>query len=168
MTTFRPAVKDDDGYIQKIIKYIPAEIITGYTALVGYLSVGTNTEIPPNYKTYYIILFCILTLITPVWTFFAVLDKETTEPAKQKKRAYFHAFIATVAFVIWVYAVGNFLLKAVLCNCTNTGCADCGYYSPVLGSIILVLFTIMTPLIERIILGTKLPTKRQEQVVARK
>ena len=159
MATFRPAVKDDDGYIQKIIKYIPAEIVTGYTALVGYLSVGANTEIPHYYKTYYLILLCILIVITPVWTFFAVLDTETTEPTKQKKRAYFHAFIATVAFAIWVYAVGNVLLKAVLCNCTNTGCADCGYYSPVLGSIILVLFTIMTPLIERIILGVKLTTK---------
>jgi hypothetical protein len=160
MATFRPTVKADDGYLQKIIKYIPAEIVTGYTAFVGYLTVSVNSEIPANYKTYYLILLCILGVITPVWTFYAVLDNDNpTDPVNNKKRAYFHSFIATFAFAIWVYAVGNPLLKAVLCNCSNTGCADCGYYSPVLGSIILVLFTIMTPLIERIILGTKLPTK---------
>ncbi|HRG57969.1 MAG TPA: hypothetical protein PK323_03375 [Bacteroidia bacterium] len=163
MATYRPAVKDDDGYIQKIIKYIPAEIVTGYTALVGYLAVGANTEVPPHYKTYYVILLSLLTVITPVWTYFAVLDVDATDPVNQRKRAYFHAFIATIAFLIWIYTVGNFILKAVLCNCSHTGCPDCIYYSPVLGSIILVLFTIITPLIERIILGTKLSTNNERQ-----
>lgn len=157
MASFRPAVKEDDSYIQKIIKYIPAEIMAGYTALVGYLSVGSHSEIPPHYKSYYMILLIILIVITPVWTYFGVIDSQTPESVHQKKRAIFQAFIATVAFIIWVYAIGNVILKAVLCHCNNTDCADCASYSPVLGSIILVLFTLMTPLFERIILGIKLP-----------
>lgn len=157
MATFRPAVTENDGYIQKIIKYIPAEIVAGYIALVGYLGVNNGAEIPPHYDTYYIILLCILIVITPVWTYFAVIDADGSDPVLQKKRAYFHAFIATFAFVIWVYAIGNPLLKVVLCGCSTISCEDCVYYSPVLGSIFLVLFTIITPLIERIILGTKLP-----------
>lgn len=160
MTTFRPAVKEDDGYVQKVIKYIPTEIVTGYTALVGYLSVGTNTDIPHDYKTYYIILLCILGVATPVWTYYGVLDNNTSgNNFPVNKRALFQSVIATFSFAIWVYTIGNPILKSILCNCINTGCADCGYYSPVLGSIILVLFTIMTPLIERIVLGTKLPTE---------
>ncbi|TAN18080.1 MAG: hypothetical protein EPN37_05910 [Chitinophagaceae bacterium] len=156
MASFRPAVRESDGYIQKIIKYIPAEIIAGYTALVGYLTVGSNAELPPHYKTYYIILLLVLIAITPVWTYFAVIDSQSPH-GNQKKRAIFHAAIATVAFIIWVYAIGNILLKAVLCNCHSASCADCGLYSPVFGSILLVLFTLMTPLFERIFLGTKLP-----------
>jgi hypothetical protein len=160
MTTFRPAVQEDDGYIQKVIKYIPAEIVTGYTALVGYLSVGVNTEIPQGYKTYYIILLCILGVATPVWTYYAVLDNnDAGSNVPVNKRALFQSVIATLSFAIWVYTIGNPILRAIICDCTNTGCPDCGYYSPVLGSIILVLFTIMTPLIERIVLGTKLPTE---------
>ncbi len=159
MATFRPAVKEDDGYIQKIIKYIPAEIMTGYTVLVGFLTINVSTDIP-TYKIYYIVLLCILAVITPVWTFYAVLDNDNPSVLeKNRKRAFFHSIIATLAFAIWVYSIGNPLLKAVLCGCQTVECQDCIKYSPILGSIILVLFTIMTPLIERIILGTKLPTK---------
>jgi hypothetical protein len=156
MATLRPAVKDNDGYVQKIIKYIPAEIVAAYTALVGYLSVTANSNMPAHYKTYYLILLVVLVLVTPFWTFYAVLDN--SKPPDQntaKKRAFFHAVIATIAFAIWVYTIGNPLLKALLCNCTKIDCPDCGCYSPVLGSIILVLFTIITPLIERIVLGPK-------------
>ncbi|TAM94691.1 MAG: hypothetical protein EPN39_16865 [Chitinophagaceae bacterium] len=157
MASFRPAVKESDGYVQKISKYIPVEIIAGYTALTGYLTIGANMEIPSHYKTYYIILLIVLIVMTPVWTYFAVIDGQAAELDKQKKRVFFQAAIAMLSFIIWVYAIGNVLLKAILCHCNNTACADCSSYSPVLGSIILVLFTLMTPLFERIILGTKLP-----------
>jgi len=158
MATFRPAVKKDDQYVEKIIKYIPAEIVTGYIALVGYLTVTANSDIPAHYKTYYLILLIILVCITPVWTYYAVFDKaDPHDPKAARKRAIFQAVIATIAFAIWVYAIGNPLLKALLCNCPKTDCADCSYYSPVLGSIILVLFTILTPLIDRIFFSTKLP-----------
>jgi hypothetical protein len=160
METLRPAVKDDDGYVQKIIKYIPAEIVAGYTALVGYLTVTANSEIPAHYTTYYLIILVVLVLITPFWTYFAVLDNSNiTDHNAARKRAFSHALIATIAFAIWVYAIGNPLLKALLCNCMRTDCPDCAYYSSVLGSIILVLFTIITPLIERIVLGPKVDKK---------
>lgn len=164
MATLRPSVKDDDEYVQKIIKYIPAEIVTGYTVLVGYLTVTANSGIPAHYKTYYLILLGTLVLITPIWTFYAVLDK-TNSPCRRTdwEKAIFHAGIATIAFVIWVYAIGNPILKALVCDCIYANCPDCYYYSNVLGSIILVIFTIITPLIERIALGTILPTKQQRQ-----
>ncbi|MGH2643748.1 MAG: hypothetical protein ACRDE2_07370 [Chitinophagaceae bacterium] len=157
MATFRPAIKEDDNYVQKVIKYIPIEIVAGYTALTGYLTVGTYTEIPPSYKIYYTILLVILIVITPIWTYYAVIDGPAESEEGKKKRVIFHAVIATIAFIIWVYAGGNVLLKAVLCDCNSTNCPDCAWYSPVLGSILLVLFTLLTPLFERIILGTRLP-----------
>ncbi len=156
MPTLRPSVKNDDGYVQKIIKYIPTEIVAAYTALVGYLSVTTNSDIPAHYKTYYLILLVVLVLVTPLWTYYAVLDNSNlSDQNKARKRAFLHAVIATIAFAIWVYTIGNPLLKALMCNCSKIDCPDCGSYSPVLGSIILILFTSITPLIERIVLGFK-------------
>lgn len=157
MATFRPAVKKEDSNVQKIIKYIPAEIISGYSVFIGALSVTTNT-IPENYTTYYLILLIILTVVTPIWTYFAVLDSDDTN---NKKRSLFHAAIATFAFLIWVYAVGNPLLKALICECNTIDCPNCSRYSPAIGSILLGLFTITTPLLERLILGTKLPITKQ-------
>ncbi len=158
MATYRPAVKDDDNYLEKIIKYIPAEIVAAYTALIGYLSLEPNTDIPAHYKTYYLIVFFILLLITPVWTYFAVIDNnDPPDPITKKKKAYFHSVVASIAFIIWVYALGNPLLKGILCRCSNTSCGNCGAYSPILGSIILLLFTVLTPLFERIVLGPKTP-----------
>jgi hypothetical protein len=156
MPTLRPAIKTDDNYLEKIIKYIPAEIIAAYTALIGYLSLGPNSEIPPHYKSYYLIVLFILLLITPIWTFYAVIDNDDPpDPIKRKKKALFHSCVASTAFLIWVYALGNPLLRAILCKCSNTSCDNCGIYSPILGSILLILFTVLAPLFERIILGPK-------------
>lgn len=167
MTTFRPAVEKEDQYVQKVIKYIPAEIVAGYTALIGYLNVTANSDIPDHYIAYYLFLIVILILITPIWTYYAVLDKaDPPNPDEDKKRARFHAFIATIAFIVWVLAIGNPLLKILLCNCATPNCPDCLFYSPVLGSILLVLFTLLTPLMERIVLRTKLPTKNESKQTA--
>lgn len=156
MPTFRPAIKESDNYLEKIIKYIPAEIVAAYTALTGYLSVKPNTDIPSHYKSYYLMVFFVLLIVTPVWTYFAVIDNnDPPDPTIRKKKAYFHSGIATVAFVIWIYALGNDLLKALLCRCNVTSCDNCGIYSPILGSIILIIFTILTPLFERIFIGPK-------------
>ncbi len=143
MATLRPAIKESDNLLETIIKYIPSEIVAAYTALLGYLSLKANAEIPDHYKTYYLIVFFILLLITPVWTYFAVIDNnDPPDPIIRRKKAFFHAAIASVAFIIWVYALGNVLLKAVLCNCTKTDCENCATYSPVFGAILLILFTV--------------------------
>jgi hypothetical protein len=156
MATYRPLVSESDNYSQKIIKYIPAEIVAAYIALTGYLAVKPNIAIPSEYKTYYQIVLIVLIVITPVWTYYAVIDgKEPEDPVKRKKKALFHAAIATMAFLIWVYALGNDLLKAIICKCPIPNCDNCPQYSPILGSIFLVLFTVLTPLFERIVFGPK-------------
>jgi len=155
MKTIRPAVAEDDGYIQKLIKYIPVEVIAAYTAMVGYLAIGPTTDIPV-YKIYYLVLLAILFIASPVWTYFAVLDDTDENTDQKKKRALFHSAISGFAFLIWVYATGNPLLQILLCKCTTANCSDCAIYSHALGSMILVLFTLVTPLLERIILGKKL------------
>ncbi|WPU92836.1 hypothetical protein SNE25_26280 [Mucilaginibacter sabulilitoris] len=101
-------------------------------------------------------------VLTPVWTYFAVIDSPTTPPDKKQKRAIFHAVIALISLVIWVYAIGDILFKSWLCGCyapANSGCYDLsGRYSSVLGSVILILYTgLVVPLTERIFLGDNKP-----------
>ena len=84
---FKTYVNDSDNFLTKIVKYIPAEIITAYTAALGVWS----TDPPPvgSQKTYTFVLYFIL-VITPIWTYFAVLDnKNNTEPPTRKKRDIF-------------------------------------------------------------------------------
>jgi hypothetical protein len=152
MANYRPAVQQDDNYLQKIIKYIPAEIVAGYTVLTGYLPVKPQDPVPAEYHLYYLIVVVTLSVIAPVWTYFAVKDSDsgTMDP----QRPWFHAAVALVAFFVWVYALGGRLLESLL----NTSRGH-EWYNTTLGTILLLLFTILTPLIERIVLGTKLPAQ---------
>lgn len=158
----RPAIKDDDNWLSKIIKYIPAEILAVYTAVIGVLKSTSNDKLPSgsNVSTYFVI-FVIIIVLTPIWTYLAVWDNPNVkEPPSKRKRAIFHAAIATVAFLIWVYAIGDILFKSWLCDCHDPQTMDCfktaGHdrYNSVIGSLALILFTgLVVPLLERIILG---------------
>ena len=164
MPTLRPAVKEDDEYIQKVIKYIPAEVVAGYTAIAGILSIDTSLPIPEGYKKWYLIFLCVLLIAAVVWTYYAVIDNVPTGTPPDKKRAAFHSVIAGAAFLIWAYAIGHPLLEANMCCCEGffltanaviTKTCGCVIYNPKAGSILLILFTICTPLLERIVLGKK-------------
>lgn len=166
MPLLRPAVAQDDDFLSKIVKYIPAEIIAVYTAIIGALKKDLNSSLPPekDVKTYFIV-FLIILVITPIWTYFAVIDNpKVTEPPSKMKRAIFHAAVALIAFVIWVYAIGDILFKSWLCGCyaKNTDGLKCfdlsGKYNSVLGAVVLILFTgLAVPILERIILGKPIP-----------
>jgi hypothetical protein len=178
MEISRPAVSDGDSTLAKIVKYIPGEIIAGYTAIAGILTPAANfgpTELDiSRYK--YILLF--LVVVTPIWTYISVLNSNDVivEPPSRKKRAFFHACIATCSFMIWVYALGDILFRASLCkhcvfvpngdvsqqaaslknfmDCLNS----CKTYDYKIGAIVLILFTVIAvPLLEWFILKKALP-----------
>jgi hypothetical protein len=177
MANLRPAVKEDDSFLSKIVKYIPAEIIAVYTAIAGVLKPAANAgPIQIDVHRYmYVLIFLII--ITPIWTYFAVLGNSDiiTEPPTKKQRAIFHATVATIAFVIWVYAIGDILFRCMLCGCYFIPGADaaqqaanlkvfndllngCTAYDSKLGAIILILYTgLLVPLFEFIILKKPIP-----------
>lgn len=179
MATLRPAVKGDDSPISKIIKYIPAEIIAVYTAIAGVLKPAANSgplDIDVQ-RYFYVVLFLIV--ITPIWTYIAVISTKdvVAEPPTKKQRAFFHASIATIAFVIWVYALGDILFRSWLCcpNCHfelnsdpkiqaeilkvfNDCLNSCLAYDSRLGAIVLIIFTIIfVPLLEYFFLKKPIP-----------
>ena len=166
MPLLRPAIKDDDNFLSKIVKYIPTEIIGVYTAIIGVLKAQSNDKLPTEKNVHAcFIIFIIIILLTPVWTYLAVLDNPNIkEPPSKRKRAIFHASVATVSFFIWVYAIGDILFKCWLCNCHAPNSLECftskGHdkYDSKLGTVILILFSgILVPLLERIILGKPIP-----------
>ncbi|MBO9154142.1 hypothetical protein ACFOTA_18145 [Chitinophaga sp. GCM10012297] len=151
----RPTVTNDDNYLSKIIKYIPAEVIAVYTAAAGILKPVGGEAI--NLSAYKVTVIIILVL-TPIWTYFAVIDKPTSLPEEPKpvKRAVFHAIIATISFIVWLFAIGDMLFIAWWCEIKQIKCL----YDAKVASLVLILYTgLIVPLLERIVLGKPVPPK---------
>lgn len=157
MAIYRPVVKEGDPYMTKLVTYIPIEMITCYTAFSGYVALDADSTIPDGLMNLYIGVVIFLIILTPVWTFFTTMEKdETLKEHWHSTKIWFQTIVATLAFPIWIFALGNPLLKALLCCCKNTNCPDCGNYNPVLTASILLIFTTMlVPLFELII--SKIP-----------
>lgn len=112
-----------DGYFDKLIKYIPTEIVGAWIAITGLIKGSSN--IPTN--TILWILFIIFTALTSV----SIL-KQTFDP--KKPPAIKQIILSTIAFIVWVFALGEPF---------NT----LSFYNPVYGSISLILYNLIIPLI---------------------
>jgi hypothetical protein len=177
MDNFRPAVSDGDNYLSKIIKYIPAELIAVYTAIAGVLKPAANTgplELDVE-RYFWVTLFLIV--VTPIWTYIAVIGNSqvVVEPPSKQKRAFFHAALATIAIIIWIYAIGDILFRSWICDCFFVSGANqaeeadnlkkfneclnqCTVYDSRLGAIVLILFTgILVPILEWFVLKKPIP-----------
>jgi len=152
MPTFRPAIKADDGYLKKVVKYIPAEIIAAYTFCIGLI---TNNQVDlvncsGRIKMFPWILY-ILLLFTPIYMYLSVIDNPAIiDPIKKKRQAIFHAAVSMIAYLTWVFALGDLpmvcYLKQVFKNFT---------YDSIISSLIMVGFCLLVPLLERFIIGNK-------------
>lgn len=108
-----------DGYQDRLLKYIPADINAAWLALTGI--VKSATTIPQN--TVLWILFVILLILTPIWTW-----HETKQPNKPIAKT--QIAVSTGAFVVWAFALGEPFDRL-------------SFYQPVYGSILLVLYTLI-------------------------
>ncbi|MEM7579538.1 MAG: hypothetical protein AAF316_06705 [Cyanobacteria bacterium P01_A01_bin.80] len=112
-----------DGYFDKLIKYIPSEIVGAWIAIKGLIA--SDDTVPQD--NFLWTLFAIFTILTAVWIF-----KQTSEP--KKPPAVTQILISTGAFIIWVFALGEPFSSLAL-------------YRPVYGSIALILYTLIVTLI---------------------
>lgn len=152
MANLRPAVNDSDNFLTKIIKYIPAEVITVYTAALG---VWSMKDPPP--VSYYNWVLILIVIITPIWTYYAVVDNNVPPQPNKQKRAIFHAVVAFISFIVWLYALGDNLFQVFLTS------HHVPYHQSV-GSIIIILYSgLLVPLAERIVLGTQPPVRATTQ-----
>ena len=87
---------DADGYLDRVIKYVPADVIAAWTAAVAIIKGATG--IPS--LTVLLICFAVGLGVAFWWTL--TNTKAATQPP-----AYKQALVATVAFLVWVLALGD-------------------------------------------------------------
>lgn len=90
--------KNGDPYEVRLLKYIPAEIVALYLATMRAVPVEPDKPIP---CLAYAIVFAANLILVPLYLYFATRDK-----AKNKGPLVPQIVLATVAFPVWVFAIG--------------------------------------------------------------
>jgi len=111
-----------DDYSSKLLKYIPAETVAGFVALNGLLS-----AVPGVTLAFFWFVFVLLVLLTMGYAW-------SSTRLKHLPPAYLQIAIQTVAFVIWVFAIGGPFTFFT-------------WYKQYYGATILILYTVFIPLI---------------------
>jgi hypothetical protein len=113
----------EDKYKDKLLKYIPADVIAIYLTLHGF--VPTLPPAAPRKTLYWIIFLLILALSVPWQRKVAKIGNWT------------QVWIGTGAFVVWAISVGDPFTTD-----------NFSWYYPAYGSMILALYTFLIPLFE--------------------
>ena len=121
-----PNSKVTDSYSEKLVRYIPADILAAYIAISGII----ESNNPPLWLSWGV--FCALLALTPAYV---CLVK--TEPAGFSWSKSFHWVTSCLAFSAWVFAIGGPMLTATF-----------AWYQPYLGSVVLILTTLLIPVLE--------------------
>jgi hypothetical protein len=116
-----PAVVD--GYFDKLLKYIPGDIIAAWIAASGLIAGASDT---PQSAVLWV-AFLILLVLSFFWTL-----RLTAMP--NKPPAITQSALSSVSFLVWVFALGGPF-------------ATLSFYRPVYGSLVLILYTVVVPLI---------------------
>ena len=112
-------VKPDD-YKERILKFIPAEVVTLYLFLYG-LAKATEDEIPFEVISWVLFGVGIFGTILHLWRI-------------AKVSAWSQILISTRAFVVWVFALGGPFLQLP-------------WYNSVYGALLLPIYTFFIPII---------------------
>jgi len=123
-----PNSSPNDSYFQKLVTYIPADIIAAWVALSGVLA--QSGSLTPQWLSWAVFLG--LLLLTPLY----VCYLKTTPPGLTSNKM-FHWITSCVAFVSWVFALGGPF-------------ATLSWYLPVYGSVVLVFVTLTIPVVENL------------------
>jgi hypothetical protein len=118
-----------DGYFDRVIKYIPSDIVGAWVAVKGIIPArqGAGTPAGQGAGTILWIAFVFGTVITALWVW-----RQTKAPGHPT--AVTQVGVATVAFVVWVFALGRPF-------------ATLPWYEPYLGSLALIAYTLVVGLI---------------------
>jgi hypothetical protein len=119
-----PDSKVTDSYFEKLVKFIPADILAAYLAISGI----TASNDPPLWLTWGI--FGVLLALTPLYVCLVKTDPPGIAWSKT-----FHWVTACLAFSAWVFAMGGPFATFV-------------WYKPYLGSVVLILTTLIIPVLE--------------------
>ena len=111
-------VKPDD-YKERILKFIPAEVVTLYLLVYG-LAKATEDEIPFEVISWVLFAVGIIGTILYLW--------------RIGKVDWLQILISTIAFVVWVFALGGPFLQLP-------------WYNSIYGALLLPIYTFFIPII---------------------
>ncbi len=114
-----------DNSVDRIIKYIPSEIVAAWMTITGLLQNDSGTQVEGLW-----ILFIVFILATAAWIYFLTSEKNQP-PAIQQ------TWISTGAFIVWVFALGEPFASSFP-----------NFYRPQYGSIGLILYTLLITFVE--------------------
>lgn len=114
----------EDPYVSKIIKLIPADIISVYLAVFNI--VKSNNQSADGNSTLQWIVFGLLLAITPFYL------KKVAQINTTKQIVF-----CTISFVVWVFSLGGPL----------DGVSIGGYTAQFLGAVFLPIYTLLIPLL---------------------
>ncbi len=126
--TAKGATQAGDGYVDRVAKYVPGEVLAAYVAIQNILTNpdACNGTVP----LFWWVVFALFLGATPGYIY--KLSEGGTKPWKV------HATVSTVAFVVWSYAL--------------TACPKFSVFYDAhdekTGAALLVLFTLFAGLIE--------------------
>jgi hypothetical protein len=101
-----------DGYPSRLLKYVPAEVVTLFVALDALVRPPADVPLAVYWGVF---LFCLVGTYFYLW-----------RVAKVRKQT--QLLISTVAFAVWVFALGGPF-------------AQLDWYAPVYGALLLPIFT---------------------------
>lgn len=116
--------KAPDVYFDKVIKYIPADVVAAWIAVSAMVKAASGISIP----TVMWVSFIAGLAITAAWTW-----KQTKEPGLPT--AIKQIVISTLAFSVWVFALG-------------TPFDSLEFYHPLYASLLLIGYTLVVGLFE--------------------
>lgn len=124
-----PGAPDTSSYFEKLLLLIPSDMVAGYLALDGIL----KQSMPDITLWIYWAVFGSMLFLTPLYIWF-----KPTETTVLKCSARFRIVTGTLAFAVWVFALGG------------PFSATFNWYRPVFGSLLLVITTLAIPVFEKI------------------
>lgn len=89
-------------YAERVAKYIPAEIVALYLGILNLIQ-GSQVAGLSNLQG---LVVAILAVLTPIYFLKLVPDPNATVPERRQ-----HAVVASVAFVLWAWALGGPLFQ---------------------------------------------------------
>ena len=128
----------DESYFEKLLRYIPGDIVAGWVALNGII-VGEAGNSP----TLQWIVFGTLLVLSPLYMCYMKTSPQGIGWSKT-----FPCLVAAFAFAVWVFALGGpFAAQWPT------------LYKPVYGSIALILTTLIIPVVEKIFYDSSPPVQ---------
>lgn len=113
-----------DTYFDKVVKYIPSDIVAAWVAVNALVKQSTTAPV----NTILWVAFGVGLILTALWTW-----KHTNESGKPP--AYKQIIISTVAFGVWVFALGSPF-------------DTLSWYESMYASIALIVYTLVIGLVE--------------------